>query len=301
MIELSAERSFYDVAAAEKLVVVAKKSLAQFHETNRRTELMVRTGTRPQFDLTQAQVELSKAELALINARNARDLAKISLLNIMGWQRVETFALRELVGAMPSILVKTLSMDRLTDTALESRPEMRRVRLQEEAALDRLKGLKRDYLPTIGATGWYGRYLPDYPDAIRGAWGYGVGATWNLFDGMSTTYRVKELAARLDQDQARAKRQSQNIVAEVASAYMNLMRAEQNEAVADKGLEFAKENFHYAQLRFDADVGTILELLVAETSLVNADAVQVQARYRYATSLAALQTAVNAPLIEGAK
>jgi len=178
---------------------------------------------------------------------------------------------------MPSILVKTLSMDRLTDTALESRPEMRRVQLQEEAALDRLKGLRRTYLPSIGATGWYGRYLPDYPDAIRGAWGYGVGATWNLFDGMATTYRVKELEARLDQDHARAKRQSQNIVAEVASAYMNLMRAEQNEAVADKALEFAKQNFHYAQLRFDADVGTILELLVAETSLVNADAVQVQA------------------------
>jgi outer membrane protein TolC len=301
VIQLSAERSFYDVASAEKLVEVAKKSLTQFQETYRRTKLLVRTGTRPEFDLSQAQVELSKAELAVINAKNARDLAKIALLNIMGWQRVETFALKEPVSQAPSVRVRTLSLDLLTDKALDSRPEMRRARLTMEAARDRLKGQRLTYLPSIAASGWYGRFLPDYPDSIRGAWGYGIGASWNLFDGFSTTFRVKELEARLDQEQARAKRQSQNIVAEVASSYMNLVRAEQNETVADEALEFAKQNFHYAQLRYDADVGTILELLVAESSLVNADAVQVQARYRYATSLAALQRAVNAPLAEGMK
>ena len=301
VIQLSAERAFYDVAAAEKLVAVAKKSLSQFQETFRRTDLMVRTGTRPQFDLSQAQVELSKAELALINARNARDLAKVALLNIMGWQRVESFVLQEPEVSTRTLRVQTLSMDRLTDIALENRPEMRRAHLQIEAARDRLKEQRRAYFPTIAASGWYGRFLPDYPDSIRGAWGYGVGANWNLFDGMSTTFRVKELAARLDQSEARAKRQSQNIVAEVASSYMNLVRAEQNETVADEGLVYAKENFHYAQLRYDSDIGTILELLVAETSLVNADAVQVQARYRYATSFAALQRAVNAPLSEDQK
>jgi OMF family outer membrane factor len=301
IIQLSAEKAFYDVAADEKLVEVANKSFDQFQETYRRTKLMVQTGTRPEFDLSQALVELSKAELAVINAKNARDLAKIVLLNIMGWQKVETFALKEPVGQSESMRAENLSMDMLTDKAMEFRPEMRRANLLIEASLDRLKEQQRTYLPTIAASGWYGRFLPDYPDAIRGAWGYGVGASWNLFDGMATTFRVKELEARLDQEEALAKRQHLSIVAEVASAYMNLLRAEQNQTVADAGLVYAKENFHYAQLRYGADVGTILELLVAETSLVTADAVQVQAHYRYATSLAALQTAVNAPLSLGQK
>jgi outer membrane protein TolC len=301
VIELSTERAFYDVASAQKLVEVARKSLAQFQETYRRTDLMVRTGVRPAFDLSQAAVELSKAQLALINAKNARDLAKISLLNIMGMARVETFALKEPASQGPSLPLNTLSMDRLTDTALQARPEMRRYRFDREAAIARLKLQRSDYMPTLAASGWYGRFLPDYPTALRSAWSYGVGVQWNLFDGLATTFRIKELEARLDQEEALAKRQNQSIVAEVATAFMNLMRAEQNETVADEGLVFAKENFHYAQLRYDSDIGTILELLVAETSLVNADAVQVQARYRYATSLAALQTAVNAPLTEGQK
>jgi outer membrane protein TolC len=275
--------------------------LAQFEETYRRTNLLVQTGVRPAFDLSQAAVELSKAQLALINAKNTRDLAKISLLNIMGMERVETFALTESASRQPSLRVRTLSMDLLTDKALQSRPEMRRYQFEREAALARLKLQRRDYLPALAASGWYGRFLPDYPAELRSAWSYGLGVSWNLFDGFATTFRIKELEARLDQEEALAKRQSQSIVAEVATAFMNLVRAEQNETVADEGLVFAKENFHYAQLRYDSDIGTILELLVAETSLVNADAVQVQARYRYATSLAALQTAVNAPLIEGQK
>ncbi|MFI5361994.1 MAG: TolC family protein [Elusimicrobiota bacterium] len=301
VIELGTERAFYDVAASEKLVEVARKSLAQFEETYRRTDLMVKTGVRPAFDLSQAAVELSNAQLALINAKNTRDLSKVAMLNIMGMEREEAFALKESTGAAPSWRVRSLSMDRLTDMALESRPEMRVYRFQLDAALHRLKQQRTDYLPTLGASGWYGRYLPDYPETLRSAWSYGLGLSWNLFDGLSTTFRVKELESRLDQQQALAKRQRQSIVAEVAAAFMNLLRAEQKETVADAGLVFAKENFHYAQLRYDSDIGTILELLVAETSLVNADAVQVQSRYRYATALAALQTAVNAPLVEARK
>jgi outer membrane protein TolC len=46
-------------------------------------------------------------------------------------------------------------------------------------------------------------------------------------------------------------------------------------------------------------VGTILELLIAETSLVSAEAVDVDARYRHEIALARLKVAVNAPLKAG--
>jgi len=301
LIELNTERAFYDVAAAQKLVEVAKKSMAQFQETYRRADMQVKTGVRPPFDRTQAEVELAKAQLALINARSTRDLARIALVNIMGMRRQVTFALKEgPVQTLPAS-VTALDMQRLTDVALRERPEMRRADFRVESAVDRLKEQRFQYTPTFNAAGWYGDYAGDYPIQERGAWGFGVNASMNLFDGLSTTFRLKELKFRLEQQEASAKRQSENIVAEVAVAYMNLMRAEQNETVADEGAEFAKENFQFARKRYDADVGTILELLVAETSLVNAEAVQVEARYRYATGLAALKRAVNAPLIEAGK
>jgi outer membrane protein TolC len=301
LIQLNAENAFYDVAAAQKLVEVAKKSMAQFKETYRRADMQVKTGVRPPFDRTQAEVELSKAQLTLIQARSTRDLARIALVNIMGMRRQVSFALKEApVQALPTS-VSALDMQRLTDAALRARPEMRRIELQVESARDRLKEQRLQYTPNFFASGWVGDYAADYPVQERNAWGFGVGVSLNLFDGWATTYRVKELKARLEQQQALAKRQSQSIVAEVAAAYMGLVRAEQNETVADAGAEFARENFQYARKRYDADVGTILELLVAETSLVNAEAVQVEARYRYATRLAALQRAVNAPLVEAGK
>lgn len=301
VVELNAEKAFYDVAAAEKLVEVARQSLQQYQETYRRTQVLVQTGVRPSFDLTQAQVELSKAELALINAKNARDLARVALLNVigMGANRPLRFALDETASGPSAPPARSMDLGQLTAKALEARPEMQSADAQIDAARDRLRAEQLGgYLPNFHASGWYGHYLPDYPDALRSAWGFGLGASWNLFDGLGTTFKVKELVARMDQQKALARAQSQAITAQVASAYMNLVRAEENETVTQKALEFAKENFNYARLRYNANVGTILELLVAESSLVDAEAVNVQAHYRYATAVGALEQAVNVPLAE---
>jgi outer membrane protein len=55
---LASKRAFYNVLASDRLVEVAKKSELQFQETHRRAEVLVRTGTKPPFDLSQANVEL---------------------------------------------------------------------------------------------------------------------------------------------------------------------------------------------------------------------------------------------------
>ncbi len=301
LVILNAQRAFYDVAAAEALVGVAKASLAQYQTTYHDTRILVETGVRPPFDLSQAEVELAKAELALINARNTRDLAKIALLNIMGMQRQVPYAVKPAIGATWPVQSQQLNMDRLTDVALEARPEMRQSRFDVSAARHRLRGQIPEYLPHFDAQGFYGRFLPDYPDLYRNGWSLGVTANWNIFGGLETTFRLKELESRLDQQLALFKKESEAVVAEVAASYMNLLRAEQNEAVAHAALKYANDNFRYARMRYDANVGTILELLIAESSLTDAQAVEVQAKFRHATALAALQRAVNAPLTEGAK
>ena len=64
IVEVVVERAFYDVIAAQKLLEAAKRSLDQFQETYRTTSVLVRTGSRPAFDLSQANVELAKSSSA---------------------------------------------------------------------------------------------------------------------------------------------------------------------------------------------------------------------------------------------
>ncbi len=296
LIKLSTERSFYNVASAEKMVEVAKKGLAKYEETYRDTNLYVKTGVRPAFDLTQSEVQLSRAQLNLISAKNALDLARIALLNIMGMTRQVRFTIKEPAMQTFDVRAESMRLSDLTAEALMARPEMRAAKAEISASRALLQEERLEYFPTFSADAWSGRFLPDYPSSLRTAYAFGVGATWNLFDGWQTASRVRELRARLGSEKALFNAEAEQVVAEVASAYMNLVRAEQSERVAQNSLFFAKENLNYAQLRYTNGVGTMLELLTAETSLVNAQADFVQTLYRRAIAVASLRQAVNVPL-----
>ena len=296
-VKLSVQRAFYNVVEAQNLVLVAKEALKQFEETHRRTEVLVRTGARPAFDLTQANVELSKAKLGQISAENSRDLSKIALLNFMGIQKQVSFELKE-IAEMESVTAQKLNLTKLTDEALKLRPEVHESEFSLDAVRGDLHAESRDYFPTISVHAWYARYLPDFPPPLDNSWGVGVGATWHIFEGLKTTFRVGELSARVDQQEANLEKTRESISAEVATSYMDLVRSESDLQVANETLAFAKENLRLADKRYQANVATILELLVAETSLVNSEAVAVQSRYRHEIALASLERAVNGPLLD---
>lgn len=296
VVSLNARKAFFDVFAADRIEIASKKNLDQVEETHRRADVMVRTGARPPFDLTQANVQLAAAKLDLINAQTARDLAKVALLEIIGVDKQVDFQLKELPTDQPRIDYSKIDVNKLRDLALERRPEMKQADYTVEAASDAVSSQVKNYFPTFSAFGFYDQYLPDYPISIRDSWGVGIGATWNIFNGFDTTYHVSETKAREEQQMSLREKERLTILADVASSYVNLLRAESNFKVASEGYESAQENVRLAKKRYDSSVGTILELLVAESSLVNSEAAFVEAKYSRAVAFAALQTSVNSDL-----
>jgi len=296
-VTLAVQQAFYEVIANQKLIDAAQQSLSRYQETSRRTEVLVRTGARPEFDKTQATVELSKAKLALINAQNSYEISRIALINIMGLEDQIPFVL---VEGKDSDSTKSTQLDLmgLERKALAARPEMRSSELNVDAAQNILHGELTNYLPTFGFQGFYGNYQPSYPESLRNAWGVGLTANWNLFEGMATSARVGEFAAKRDQQEDLREKQREGIIAEVASDYMQLVRAESNLQVSDEALKAAQENAMLAKKRYDSAVATILELLVANGSLVGAEATAIQAKYERTISVERLKIAVNAPLLD---
>lgn len=296
VVDLSVRKAFYNVSATEKLEEVAEKNLAQVQETHRRTELLVSTGARPEFDLTQANVQLAQAKVGVIDAQAARDLAKVALLQLMGVERQITFTIQESQSDVPKIASSQLQLGQLRSLALDARPEMKQAGYNVESANDLVSAQVKNFLPTLDANAWYDHFLPNYPDSLRNAWGIGLSATWNVLDGLYTPYRLGELQARRDQQEDLKTKEGLEIISEVESSYKDLVRSESNEKAANEGFEAATENLRLAQQRYEANVSTILELLIAESSLVNAEASVIQARYSRAIALATLQQAVYAPL-----
>ena len=68
---------------------------------------------------------------------------------------------------------------------------------------------------------------------------------------------------------------------EVEQAYIAVVEADERIGATEKAIESARENLRLAQGRYDAGVGTILELTEAQLSLSNAEADYVRALTDY--------------------
>jgi outer membrane protein len=125
------------------------------------------------------------------------------------------------------------------------------------------------------------------------AWSVGLELRWTLFDGGNRIARLRETKVNIDAAQARAKATALDISREVEQTFLVVNEAQERIAAAQTAVASAQENFRLAQGRFDAGVGTILELTDAQLFLTQAQNVEAQALADYRIALARLERAVG--------
>src|SRR5206468_4479611 len=189
------------------------------------------------------------------------------------------------------VLRQPVAMDRarLAEDALRMRPEYRQARLNAEANEARLRRSFRDFFPDITAGGFYGATRGD----LNEAWEINLNLNWTIFDGGNRIARYREARAVLDASQSRVKATELDISREVEQSINNVIEADERIQAAQVAVASAQENFRLAQGRFDAGVGTILELTDAQLALTQAQNAEAQALADYRIALARLDRAVG--------
>jgi outer membrane protein TolC len=109
-----------------------------------------------------------------------------------------------------------------------------------------------------------------------------------LFAGFSRIYDQREAVALADAAQARADALGQQVVFQVFSSYYALQTAARRVATTDDLIASAEQSNEVALGRYRAGVGSVLDLLSAQSALADARAQQVLARLEWNTSLAQL-------------
>jgi outer membrane protein TolC len=109
-----------------------------------------------------------------------------------------------------------------------------------------------------------------------------------LFAGFSRIYDQRQAVALSDAAAARADALGQQVVFEVFSSYHALQTAARRVRTAEDLIASAEESSEVARGRYTAGVGSVLDLLSAQTALADARAQQVLARLEWNTSLAEL-------------
>jgi outer membrane protein TolC len=109
-----------------------------------------------------------------------------------------------------------------------------------------------------------------------------------LFTGFSRQYDIAAARARADAATAQADVLREQVTTQVFTSYYSLQTAGQRVTTADALLASAQQSEQVAAGRYREGVGSIIDLLTAQTALANARAQQVQSRWQWYTALAEL-------------
>jgi outer membrane protein TolC len=180
------------------------------------------------------------------------------------------------------------SVDSLIELAVRNRPELASARAQAAAASSQIRVARSGYLPAlaIGATGASnGSNVSTFSGRT---YSVNVGVQMPVFTGFSNQYDVAAASEQYQSALARAETTKQQIIQQVFTAYYTLRTSTNRVRTATDLLASAIQSETVARERYREGVGSIVDLLVAQSALANARAQSVDARWQWRTSLAQL-------------
>jgi outer membrane protein TolC len=289
---LAVKEAYFDLLFGKRLVAVNQEALARAELNLRSAKGFFEVGTRPKFDVTRAEVDLANARLALIQAQNAVSLARVALNTAMGISVVAPTAVKDILSFEPY----PVDQGQLIPEALRQRPEYRRVNALVTSAEASLRQAVRNFFPDLTGSGFYGGTFrnPRTPlDDLAETWQLSLTLNWSLFDGGNRIARYQEAEKNVEGARARVQALELSISQEVVQAQLNLQETQERIGAAQKAVESAQENFRLAQGRFDAGVGTIIELTDAQLALTQAQSTEARALTDYRIAISRLERALG--------
>ncbi|MGH7392740.1 MAG: TolC family protein [Candidatus Rokuibacteriota bacterium] len=283
LLALAVKEAYTNILFAQRLIRVQEQALQRAELNLRSARGFFDVGTRPKSDVARAEVDVANARVDLIRARNAERLARVALNTAMG------IGVDTPLQVQDNLVREPITIDRLAARAdaLEQRPEHRQSRLRVAASEAAERQAFRNFFPDVTAGASYGAARSDFSEI----WELNLALTWTFYDGGGRIARWRESKATVEADVARVKASALDIVREVEQAVYLVEESSERIDAAQVAVNSAQENFRLAQGRFDAGVGTILELTDAQLALTVAQNQETQALADYRIALYRLDRA----------
>lgn len=300
---LAALQSYYSAQATQAAVVSALEAERSARESYQAADARYGVGVATPADRLQAQTAFSQATLNRIRAEGDARNALGTLANALGFEAQLRIVLAEL-PAVPAGVVFQKEVDALIAEAQTRRPDLRAAEAQLKAAEASIDLARAQGRPTISLGA--GPSWQDSAGVITQ--GGSVGLTLNvpIFSGFDTTYRVRSASAQADVRTAQRDRIRNQIALDVWKAYQSLTTATQSLKTTADLVASAEQSAQVALGRYKAGVGTVLDLLSAQSALASARLQRIQAQldwnvYRatLAQAMGALDYTLLQPVAEG--
>ena len=284
--------AYYTLLAAKDARQVCEQSVAALEDHLKNVQAQYDVGVVAKVDLLRSEVELTSAQQSLIKAENGYNIAEANLNNIMGIPQDTKLNPMEELGY--EVYGETLPA--CIDYAMLHRLDLQQSYLQVKAAEAALNKEKAEWLPSVAgalSNDWSDANTGNWPGDKRSNWGAGIKVSMNVFDSGVTKSNVAAAKADLMSAKESYRQDTDAVQLDVRNCYFNLREAEKRISTTQVAVAKAEEDYHIAQVRYEAGVGTNTDVLDAQVALREARNNFNTALYDYNTSKAALQTAMG--------
>ncbi|OGG02677.1 MAG: hypothetical protein A3F83_03420 [Candidatus Glassbacteria bacterium RIFCSPLOWO2_12_FULL_58_11] len=284
---LLVETAYFKYLNAKALFQAEETSFKEARENLEAAEQRHKAGLATIADVLQAKTTVSQAQLGLQDVEGRIKTIRGALATAIGLDANVEYDVGFLPNELPVNLVSE-TVDNLIAQAESLRPDLAAAGASVREAEANVLSKNAERLPSIALSGLIGRDYFNSRDRYSNNKRAGVALSFPLFSGFSMENDVLEAQAEAEAARGRFKSLKNRVVLDVWTSYYTMKTASQRMETSKDLLASATESHQVALERYKAGVGSMLELLAAQSTLENARALEVMARTDWLLSIAQL-------------
>jgi len=290
---------YYGILARRKVVESLEFSVNTLKEHLKRIEDMVAVEKAANVDRLRTEVRLASLNHRMIKEKNNLVVMHKVLSNFLGINN--STGTIEIEGNM-ELQAKNdlLALPDYLDIALEKRQDYKSSLSLLSAQSANMDTAKAARLPSVYFTSSYGyRWAlspveqPAGTNNLEDVGRVGIVMDIPIFDGNRIREKIKEEKSKLGSLKENLNQLKLRISLEVETAVSDILSAGEQLESVKKAEEQAKETFRIEQLKYELGKGAIIDVLDAQSALLEVQTAYYQALAEYNTSLARLRFVIG--------
>lgn len=292
LLKYNATDAYFKFMAARDAVKLAQESVERLDRYLQDVKLQFDVGVVAKVDVLRSEVELAKAKQTLIEAQNAYALTMANLNNIVGLPLTTELSIK---GDL-SYTIYEQDLATCVDAALRQRPEISQYTDAAKIAQEGVTIAKAGYLPTVSAVYQSGWYDTTFAGGNNYNWTAYLTTSWTFMDSGLTAGNVKKAVEGFNKAKEQLIQTVDSVRLDVRSTYLSLKSYEQSIQTSSAAVGLAEEDYKIKVIRYQAGVGTNLDVLDAQVALTTAKNNYLQAMYNYNNYRAKLDKSMGVPV-----
>jgi len=283
---VAVDQAYYAVLKSQAVLKVAEETVKDRQLVSDQITELEKNKLKSGLDVSFANVNLSQAQLLLIQAQNNLQASYADLSTALGYSDQKSFTLSD--ESAPT--TPPADVTQLISQALQNRPELIGGRLNVNSAQSYATAERDLWFPTISTIAVAG-LTPVHETALGGDRYAAAGFNVNIpiFNGRQFNALHAEATAQAHAQEQYLRDLQNRVTRDVRKAWLDANSAFQRLDVTQQLLNQATQALDLAQQRYKLGLSSIIELSQAQLNMTQAEITQTSAKYDYAAAMSVLR------------